>query len=269
MRAAWPDRAADGGLRMALNGKVALVTGGDTGIGKGICQRLARDGADVVIDYRGDPAPADELAKEIQALGRRGLAIAADISDPQQVNGLFEQAVAQMGRLDILVNNAGIEKRAPLLDVTVEDFDRVISVNLRGVFLCTQAAVRQMAAQKSGRIINISSVHEDLAFPEFVAYAASKGGVRMLMRTLAVELAPLGITVNDVAPGAIATPINTATLNDPAKVRALEEIIPLGRIGTPDDVAAVVAFLATDDAAYVTGSTYYVDGGLIRMAKSL
>ena len=254
---------------MALNGKVALVTGGDTGIGRGVCQRLARDGADVVIDYRGDAAPADALVKEIEGYGRRAVAIAADVSDPQQVQSLFQRAEQALGPVDILVNNAGIEKRAPFLEVAIEDFDRVLSVNLRGVFLCTQAAARGMAQRKRGRIINISSVHEDLAFPEFAAYAASKGGVRMLMRTLAVELAPLGITVNDVAPGAIATPINTATLNDPAKVKALEAIIPLGRIGTPEDVAAVVAFLASDDAAYVTGSTYYVDGGMIRMAQSL
>jgi glucose 1-dehydrogenase len=254
---------------MALNGRVALITGGDTGIGRGVCLRLAREGADVVVDYRGDAAPANELVNDISGLGRRAVAIAADISDPQQVQSLFQQAEQQLGPVDILVNNAGIEKRAAFLDVALEDFDRVLSVNLRGVFLCTQAAARGMAQRKRGRIINISSVHEDLAFPEFAAYAASKGGVRMLMRTLAVELAPLGITVNDVAPGAIATPINTATLNDPAKVKALEAIIPLGRIGTPEDVAAVVAFLASDDAAYVTGSTYYVDGGMIRMAQSL
>lgn len=254
---------------MALTGKVALVTGGDTGIGKAICLRLAREGADVAIDYHGERAPADKLAQELERLGRRALAIGADVSDPGQVSAMVEQVVKTFGRLDILVNNAGIEKRAPFLDVTVEDFDRVLAVNLRGVFLCAQAAAREMARQRSGRIINISSVHEDLAFPEFVAYAASKGGVRMLMRTLAVELAPLGITVNDVAPGAIATPINTETLKDPEKVRQLEALIPLGRIGKPEEVAAVVAFLASDDASYVTGSTYYVDGGMIRMAKSL
>lgn len=254
---------------MRLEGKVALVTGGDTGIGSGICRRFAQDGADVVIDYAGDTAPADALVQQLTGMGRRAIAIKADISDQAAVNMLFQQAIAAFGKVDILVNNAGIEKRAAFLDVTLDDFEKVIAVNLRGAFLCAQAAARDMVKRNEGRIINISSIHEDVAFPEFVPYACSKGGMRMLMRTLAVELAQYQITVNNVAPGAIATPINKATLVDPEKVAALNALIPLGHLGDPDDVAAVAAFLASPDAAYVTGSTYYVDGGMVRMAKSL
>ncbi len=254
---------------MRLEGKVALVTGGDTGIGSGICRRFAQDGADVVIDYAGDTAPADALVQQLTGMGCRAIAIKADISDQAAVNMLFQQAIAAFGKVDILVNNAGIEKRAAFLDVTLDDFEKVIAVNLRGAFLCAQAAARDMVKRNEGRIINISSIHEDVAFPEFVPYACSKGGMRMLMRTLAVELAQYQITVNNVAPGAIATPINKATLVDPEKVAALNALIPLGHLGDPDDVAAVAAFLASPDAAYVTGSTYYVDGGMVRMAKSL
>lgn len=254
---------------MRLEGKVALVTGGATGIGRGICERFAREGADVVVDYVGDSGLADTLVAELIQNGRRAVAIAGDIADAAQVTSLFEQAIRTMGRIDILVNNAGIEKSAPLLEIKIEDFDKVMAVNLRGALLCAQAAARDMVQRNAGRIINISSVHEDLPFPTFIPYCCSKGGMRMLMRTMAVELAPYGITVNDIAPGAIATPINKTTLADPEKVAALNGIIPLGHMGTPEDVAAVAAFLASDDAAYVTGSTYYVDGGMVRMAKPL
>jgi glucose 1-dehydrogenase len=254
---------------MRLEGKVAVVTGGNTGIGRGICERFAREGAKIVVDYVGRPDDAISLVQEITGAGGAAFAVQADIATPEGVKALFDGTIGKFGRVDILVNNAGIEKRAPFLEVAIEDFDRVIGVNLRGAFLCAQAAARDMVSRKEGRIINISSVHEDLPFPEFVPYACSKGGMRMLCRTLAVELAPYGITVNNVAPGAIATPINTATLADPEKVAALNAIIPLGHLGAPSDVAAVAAFLASPDAAYVTGSTYYVDGGMVRMAKSL
>jgi glucose 1-dehydrogenase len=254
---------------MGLDGMVALVTGGDTGIGKAICQRFAEEGADLVVNYIGELAPAEALVDEIKAHGRRGLAIEADIAQATAVTAMFKQAIGTLGRIDVLINNAGIEKRAPFLDINVEDFDRVLAVNLRGAFLCAQAAARDMVKRKRGRIINISSVHEDLPFPEFAAYTASKGGMRMLMRTMALELAPYGVTVNDIAPGAIATPINKQTLADPEKVAALNGIIPLGRMGQPEEVAGVAAFLASPDAAYVTGSTYYVDGGMVRFARSL
>jgi glucose 1-dehydrogenase len=178
---------------------------------------------------------------------------------------LVDQAYKQLGRCDILVNNAGIEKEAAFWDVTEADYDAVLNVNLKGAFFLTQAFVRRLRdAKLPGRIINISSVHEDMVFPHFSTYCASKGGMRMLMRDLAVELGPLGITINDIAPGAINTPINTSLLADKPKLNALLANIPLGRLGTPQEVAGLAAYLASDEAAYITGSTYFIDGGLIR-----
>ena len=178
---------------------------------------------------------------------------------------LIDQAYSQLGRCDILVNNAGIEKEAAFWDVTEADYDAVLNVNLKGAFFLTQAFVRPLInAKQPGRVINISSVHEDMVFPHFSTYCVSKGGIRMLMRDLSVELGPLNITVNNIAPGAIATPINTKLMDDKPKLDALLKNIPLGRMGTPDDVSGVALFLASDDAAYVTGSTYFIDGGLIR-----
>jgi glucose 1-dehydrogenase len=254
---------------MRLEGKVALVTGGATGIGRGICERFAKEGADIVVDYVGGSEQADSLVQEVKAAGRRGLGIEADISQADDVAKLFQQAIAQLGRIDVLVNNAGIEKRIPFLETPIEEYDKIMAVNLRGAFLCAQAAARDMVKRKQGRIINISSIHEDLPFPGYTPYCASKGGMRMFMRNIAVELAPEGITVNNIAPGAIATPINTATLQDPELVAQLNAIIPAGHMGKPEDVAAVAVFLASDEAAYVTGSTYFVDGGMIRYAKPL
>lgn len=246
-----------------LQGRRALVTGSSKGIGRGIAIRLAQEGADVVINYHSDPQGAEEALAEVHALGRRGAVIRANLGSPRDVRDLVAQSAAALGGLDVLVNNAGIEKHAAFWDVTEGDFDAVIDVNLKGVFFATQAFVQQCrAAGRPGKIINISSVHEELAFPNFAAYCASKGGVRMLTRTLAVELGPLGITINNIAPGAIETPINRALLNDPGKLASLVEQIPLSRLGTPNDVAGLAIFLASPDSDYVTGTTYVVDGGL-------
>ncbi len=246
-----------------LNGARVLVTGSSTGIGRGVALRMAQEGADVVINYRSDPGRADEVVAEIRALGRTSVALKGDVSVVDAVRALVAESAAALGGLDVLVNNAGIERRAAFWDVTEADYDAVLAVNLKGVFFGTQAFVRHCrTAGQPGRIVNISSVHEDLAFPNFAAYCAAKGGLRMLARTLAVELGPLGITINNIAPGAIETPINATLLNDPAKLASLTRQIPLGRIGQPGDVASVATFLASADAAYVTGATFVVDGGL-------
>ncbi len=248
-----------------LAGKVAIVTGSGSGIGQAIAERLAREGANLVVDYRDHIEDAQATVTKIKAAGGKSILVEADVTNLPEGQNLVEQAWQQLGACDILVNNAGIEKRAPFLDVTEADYDAVLDVNLKGAFFLTQAFVRKLAAaKKPGRVINISSVHEDMVFPNFSTYCASKGGMRMVMRDLAFELGPLGITVNNIAPGAINTPINKSLLEDKPKLDALLATIPLGRLGTPEEVAGVAAFLASEDGAYVTGSTYFLDGGLIR-----
>lgn len=248
---------------MKLTGKIALVTGSSQGIGRGIATRFAQEGADVVINYNRTPGGAQEVLREVEAAGRRGLVVQADMGKLDDIRRLIATAVEHFGHLDILVNNAGVETHAPFWEVTEEDYDRVLNINLKGVFFATQAMVQHlMQTKRPGRIVNVSSVHEELPFPNFTAYCASKGGLKMFTRNLAVELGPLGITINSIAPGAIETPINAKLLNDPKKLNSLLGQIPLARLGKPKDVAGVAVFLASDDADYVTGSTYYVDGGL-------
>jgi glucose 1-dehydrogenase len=246
-----------------LEGKTALITGSSRGIGRGIALRFAQEGADIVINYVGSRQAAEEALADVEAAGARGVLLQADISSTVAVSQLIDDSVAAFGALDILVNNAGIEVHAPFWEVSEADFDKVMSVNVKGAFFATQAFVRYLRrSARPGRVINISSVHEDLAFPNFAAYCASKGAMRMLARTLAVELGPLGITINNIAPGAIETPINTALLNDEAKLRSLLAQIPVGRLGQPSDVAGLAAYLASDDARYVSGATFFIDGGL-------
>jgi glucose 1-dehydrogenase len=249
---------------MRLQGKVALVTGSGQGIGRAIAVRLAQDGARVVVEDRSDNAAAEQTLAAVRQVGSSGCVIAGDVGDAQIDRRVIEQSVAAMGRVDILVNNAGIEKRAPFVEVTEADYDAVMGVNLRGAFFMTQAFVRHVRERGDGGVVvNVSSVHEELPFPHFASYAASKGGLKMLMRDLAIELAPLGIRVNNIAPGAVQTPINAALMAQPEKLKALLANIPLKRLGTPEDVANAAAFLASDEAAYVTGTTLFVDGGLL------
>jgi len=254
---------------MKLEGKVALVTGSSQGIGQAIAIRLAQEGASVVINYRSNPEGAEETLTKVKAAGGQchavdGFTLQADTGTVADVQRMITESVAHFGKLDVLVNNAGIEKNADFWDVTEADYDAVMNVNLKGVFFAIQAFVKhRMAIKQPGKVINISSVHEELPFPHFAAYCASKGGLKMLTRDLSVELAPLGITVNNVAPGAIETPINTKLLNDPEKLNALLQNIPLKRLGKPGDVASIVAFLASSESDYVTGTTFFVDGGLL------
>ena len=255
---------------MKLENKVAIVTGAATGIGQAIAVGMAREGASVVIDYVGTPDAPDQTVQQISSAGGKCLAVGADVSQPDQVANLLSQAVAKFGRVDILVNNAGVERKHPITEFPLDQWNMIIAVNLTGPFLCAQAAAKQMIAQNgSGRIINISSIHQDLPMPGNAPYCASKGGLRMLMRTMAVELAPHGITVNNIGPGAIYTPIDADVQAHPEMEAALMAEIPMGRWGKPEEVANLAIFLASDDASYVTGSTYYIDGGMLRMSGGL
>lgn len=251
-----------------LEGKVAVVTGSGSGIGEAIAIRLASEGASLVVDVRGHLDEAKETQDRIAEAGGKSILVHADVTSIDDTRNLIEQAWSQLGSCDILVNNAGIEIGSDFWEVSEKDYDAVLNVNLKGAFFLTQAFVKRLIdSKRPGRVINISSVHEDMVFPHFATYAASKGGMRMLMRNLAVELGPHNITVNNVAPGAIITPINQKLLGNKQELDALLANIPLGRMGKPEEVAGLVAFLASDDAAYITGSTYVIDGGLMRNYK--
>jgi glucose 1-dehydrogenase len=253
-----------------LENKVAVVTGSSSGIGEAIALAFAGEGAAVIVNYSRHEDAAQKVLEEIEGSGGKGLVVGADVSDPKEVEAMVQQATDTFGRLDIMVNNAGMEHKMPLLETPFEVWQETIAVNLTGTWLGCQAAARRMVeGGGGGRIINVSSVHEDLAMPTNVPYCATKGGVRMLMRTLAVELAPHDITVNNIAPGAIETPMDAPLEQQPDEMKELLSEIPLGRMGKPGEVANLALFLASDDSSYVTGSTLFVDGGMIRHAGTL
>ncbi|HLJ67667.1 MAG TPA: SDR family oxidoreductase [Chloroflexota bacterium] len=253
-----------------LAGKVAIITGSATGIGKACAIRMAREGASVTIDYVGSTDDASEVVEEIEKAGGKAIAVQADISQEDQVQHLVDETVQRFGRLDIMQNNAGWEQKHPFLEMPFDTYQKVIAINLTGTWLGSQIAARQMVKQgHGGRIINTSSVHEDVSMPTNAPYCAAKGGIRMLMRTIAVELAPHKITVNNIAPGAIFTPIDAEIEANPKLEAELMSEIPLRRWGKPEEVAALAVFLASDEASYITGATYFIDGGMSKQSGSL
>lgn len=248
-------------MKLDLTGRAALVTGGGRGIGRAITRSLAAAGAAVTVNYRGNSAAAEATVAEIQAAGGEAAAAQADVSDSKAVEAMVKAAIARFGRLDILVNNAGITHDALLLRMKDEEFDDVLATNLRGVFLCTRAVLRQMSKQRSGRIVNITSVIGLIGNPGQANYAAAKAGVIGFTRAAAREIAPRNVTVNAVAPGFIETEM-TDILGEETR-KAILERIPLGRLGQPEEVAELVTFLASDAAAYITGQTFGIDGGMV------
>ena len=251
---------------MDLEGKVAVVTGAGSGIGYAIAERLAGDGAAVCMNYLGYEDDAKALAARLP----KAIAVKGDVSKAADVQAMADATVKAFGTIDVLVNNAGLERSMPFLDIDEATWDLIIDVDLKGAFFCAQACGRVMRdSGKGGSIVNISSIHEDVPFPGYTPYCAAKGGMRMMMRNAAIELAQHGIRVNNVAPGAIETPINADTLNHPERVAVLKMIVPLMRMGKPAEVAEVALFLASDRSSYVTGSTYYVDGGMVRYSQPL
>ena len=249
---------------MTLENKVAIVTGSDSGIGRAIATELAKQGAAVTINYHRNDAAADEVKAGIEAAGGRAHVVQADVSSPADIQKLIDETVKAFGRLDIMVNNAGMETRTSTLDTTEKQFDMVIAVDLKSAFFGVQLAAKQFIAQGGGgRIINISSIHEDWPMPGNSPYCAAKGGVRMLTRTAGVELAPHDITVVGVAPGAVWTPIDEVTLSDPKEKARLEAAIPIGRVAQPQEIANMVAYLASPLASATTGAAVRVDGGYV------
>ena len=257
-----------------LRDKVALVTGGSSGIGQAIAIRLGEEGANVAINYVGRPEGAistreaiehgvEICMKKVAEAGGRPILVSADVSDEQAVDQMFGRVLTEYGRLDILVNNAGIQIAQDSHELSAADFDKVLAVNLRGAFLCARQAVRAfLAAEQPGVIVNVSSVHQVIPKPRFLGYSVSKGGMQNLTRSLALEYASRGIRVNAIGPGATVTPINRSWIDDPVKRRMVEDHIPMRRAGGSEEMAAVAAFLCSDEAAYITGQTLFVDGGL-------
>lgn len=255
---------------MPLKGQRALVTGASSGIGRAIAVALAEAGASVVINYHSQASEADAVTQEIKGRGGRALTLQADVSKEDQVERMFAEAIRQLGSLDILVNNAGLQRDAAFPEMTLDDWQTVIDVNLTGQFLCARAAVREFLrrgidpklSRAAGKIICISSVHEVIPWAGHVNYAASKGGVMLLMKSLAQELAPHRIRVNGIAPGAIRTPINRPAWEAPESEAKLLELIPYGRIGDVEDIAKAAVWLASDESDYVVGASLFIDGGM-------
>jgi glucose 1-dehydrogenase len=253
-----------------LRGQKALVTGASSGIGEGIARALGAAGAAVVVNYSSNAERACRVVDDLRAGGGEALAIRADVSREADVEAMFAETLGTWGRLDILVNNSGLQRDAPLTEMTLEQWNTVLGVNLTGMFLCTRAGARAMIGQDprpalsraTGKIICVSSVHEVIPWAGHVNYAASKGGVRLFMQSVAQELAPHRIRVNSIAPGAIQTPINRAAWETPQALQSLLTLIPYGRIGVPEDVGRTAAWLASDAADYVHGQTIFVDGGM-------
>ena len=255
---------------MSLHGKVAIVTGGNTGIGAAVVLELAEQGANIVIDYVSHPDATEALEKRIVALGDQVIGVDADVSKVADLQMLIDKAVKAFGHVDIMVNNAGVETRTSVLDTTESQYDKVMDINLKSAFFGTQLAAKQMIKQGSGgHIINITSVHEDWPMPNNTAYCLSKGGMRMLTRTAGVELAAHNILVVGVGPGAVATPINMSTMQNPGLMKTLDNAIPLGRMAKPQEIGSVVAFLASDGASYMAATTVFADGGLMHSSPGL
>ncbi len=248
---------------MLLEGKTIVVTGGNSGIGEQICLAAAAEGANIVIDYVAHPEETESLIQRIEQAGGHAVGVDADITKADDLHRMVQKAVDSFGSLDVLVNNAGMEDRKSLLEETEEGYDKLMAVNMKSAFFGTQAAAKQFIAQgDGGLVLNISSVHEDWPMPGNLAYCVSKGGMRMLARSGGVELGPHGVRIVNIAPGAVDTPINTATTSDPEKLKQLDDAIPLGRPAKPHEIAEVVVFLASGKAAYMTSTTVTIDGGI-------
>ena len=250
-------------MELNLKGKRVLVTGGDGGLGSAMAEAFATEGARVAINYRGEPDTAEDMAAKFKRHGADALAVKADISDADAIAAMFAHLDAAWGGIDVLLNNAGIDGKAGKgWEIAVEDWTRVVEVNLRGAFLCAREALKRMVAQRSGVVINTSSVHEVIAWSGYSAYAASKAGLALLAKTLAQEAAPFGVRVLCIAPGAIKTPINKAVWSDPQDLADLNAKIPLGRMGTPEEIAGMAVVLASDVASYITATSVFIDGGM-------
>jgi len=256
--------------KQRLINQVALVTGASSGIGAGVAKALAADGAIVAVNYHSDEDGANQTKKEIEELGGKAIIVHADVSKEEDVQRMFKQVIDELGTVHILINNSGLQDDAKFLDMTLEQWNKVINVNLTGQFLCAREAAREFVrrgpqpeiSKATGKIICMSSVHEVIPWAGHVNYATSKGGIMLMMKSIAQELAPHKIRVNSIGPGAIATPINASARDTPEEEKSLLTLIPYGRIGEPQDIGDVAAWLASDEADYVTGTTIFADGGM-------